>query len=116
MCCVSDSPQQITLTPDPAVVRLNQSITLTCKADALPPPRYLWKFNGNILSKAVKNNLTLTHAKVEGAGRYTCKAENFYGSKETTRVVNVECKCIYVHYDRELVYGIKPAKIAFLLS
>lgn len=95
MCCISDSPQQITLTPDPAVVRVNHSITLTCNADALPPPRYLWIFNGIILSKAVHNTLTLINAKVKDAGSYTCKAENFYGSKETTRVVNVECKCTY---------------------
>ncbi|KAL9964644.1 hypothetical protein ACROYT_G028318 [Oculina patagonica] len=88
--CISDSPQQITLSPDPAVVRVNHSITLTCSADALPPPRFVWKFNGIILSKAVHNTLTLTNAEVKDAGSYTCKAENFYGSKETARVVNVE--------------------------
>ena len=76
-------------------MRLNQSITLTCKADALPKPRYLWKFDGKILGKAVQNTLTIRNAQVKDAGNYTCKAENFYGSKETTRMVNVECECIY---------------------
>lgn len=92
LVCVSDAPQQITVTPDPAVVRVNQNITLKCKADALPIPRYSWKFNGTLLSNAVVNNLTLTNAQVEDAGNYTCMAENFYGSKEITRMVNVECE------------------------
>ena len=78
-------------------MRINQSITLTCNAESLPPPRYVWKFNGNILSKAVQNTLKLTNAQVKDAGSYTCKAENIYGSKEITRVVHVECKYIYAH-------------------
>jgi len=78
------------LTPHPAVVRINRDITLKCEADALPKPRYLWKFDGTILDKAVQNTLSITNAQVKDAGSYTCKAENFYGSKETTRVVNVE--------------------------
>lgn len=84
------APLQITLTPDPAVVRLNQTMILACQADALPLPRYSWMFNGKTLTKAVYNTLELTSAQVNDAGNYTCVAENFYGRKNTTRVVKVE--------------------------
>ena len=93
--CFLDAPLQITLIPDPAVVRLNQTITLTCQADALPIPRYSWKFNGHTLTKAVQSTLKLTNVEVKHAGNYTCVAENFFGSKETTRMVNVECEQPY---------------------
>ena len=75
-------------------MRINQNITLRCEADALPKPRYLWKFDGAILYKEVQNTLSITNAQVKDAGGYTCKVENFYGSKETTRMVNVECECV----------------------
>ena len=104
LVCTADAPQQVILTPNPAVVRINHNITLKCAADALPKPGYLWIFDGKILNKAVKNTLTIQNAEVKDAGSYTCKAENFYGSKETTRVVNVECECINDHY--VINYGI----------
>ena len=78
-------------------MRINQNITLKCEADSLPKPRYLWKFDGKILDKALQNTLSITNAQVKDAGSYTCKVENFYGSKEKTRVVNVECECIDDH-------------------
>lgn len=90
--CVADAPLQITLTPDPAVVRLNQTMILACQADALPLPRYSWMFNGKTLTKAVYNTFKLTSAQVNDAGNYTCVAENFYGRKNTTRIVKVECE------------------------
>ena len=86
-------------------MRISHNITLKCEADALPKPRYLWKFEGKILSKAVQNTLTIRIAQVKDVGSYTCKAENFYGSKEITRMVNVECECI--NHDNSVInYGI----------
>lgn len=102
-------------------MRISHNITLKCKADALPKPRYLWKFDGKILSKAVQNTLTIRIAQVKDAGSYTCKAENFYGSKEITRMVNVECECI--NPDNSVInYGIlshsaqAQLKLLFVLS
>ena len=77
---------------DPGDVPLSQSITLTCQADGYPNPSFSWKFNGKIIHGAQQKTLLLTNAVVEDAGNYTCIATNFRGSKETTRVVNVECK------------------------
>ncbi|PFX13835.1 Hemicentin-1 [Stylophora pistillata] len=84
------APLEITLKPDPAVVRFNQTLILTCQADAVPLPRYSWMFNGKTHTKAIHNILKLTNVQVNDAGNYTCVAENFFGRKNTTRVVNVE--------------------------
>lgn len=90
--CVSDVPQTVTVTPNPANVKETQSITLTCQADGHPPPTFSWKFNGNVVNGAQQNTLVLTSVEVKDAGNYTCVARNFRGSKEATRVVNVLCK------------------------
>ncbi|XP_022808572.1 hemicentin-2-like [Stylophora pistillata] len=73
------APLEITLT---AVVRLNQTIVLTCQADALPSPRYLWMLNGKNQTKAVYNTLKLTNVQVNDAGNYTCLAENFFWTQK----------------------------------
>jgi len=89
---VNYAPQTVTVTADrdPGDVPLSQSITLTCQADGYPNPSFSWKFNGKIIHGAQQKTLLLTNAVVEDAGNYTCIATNFRGSKETTRVVNVE--------------------------
>lgn len=86
-----DAPQQVSVTPDPAVVLLTQSITLLCQADGSPKPSQSWKFNGK-LNGVTQSNLTLTNADVKDAGNYTCVATNHFGLKETTIVVNIECE------------------------
>ena len=93
--CWSDGPQQVTVTPNPAVVALTQSLTLTCQADGFPKPTLSWRINGNIVNGDVKNTLTIANAAVKDAGNYTCVARNDFGTKETTRVVNVECEWVY---------------------
>ncbi|XP_078351543.1 fibroblast growth factor receptor 3-like isoform X2 [Oculina patagonica] len=86
---VNYPPQQVTVTPNPADVKLTQSITLTCDADGFPKPSYSWKFNGK-LNGIRQNTVTVTNVDVNDAGNYTCVAKNDFGNKETTRVVNVE--------------------------
>ncbi|XP_078379822.1 hemicentin-2-like isoform X2 [Oculina patagonica] len=85
---VNYAPQQVTVAPVSADVKLGQSRTLTCNADGFPPPSYSWKFNGK-LNGIKQNTLTLTNADVNDAGNYTCVAKNGFGSEEFTRVVNV---------------------------
>lgn len=80
------------MTADPAVVALSQNITLVCQADGLPEPSFSWKFNGNLLNKAVQNTFTLTNVVLEDSGNYTCLATNDHGAKESTRVINIECR------------------------
>ncbi|KAL9964649.1 hypothetical protein ACROYT_G028323 [Oculina patagonica] len=48
---VKYAPRRVTVTPDPAVMRLNQTMTLTCQADGIPNPSFSWRFNGNNYSE-----------------------------------------------------------------
>ena len=96
-----DAPQRVTVTPNPAVVKLSQSITLDCEADGYPVPAFSWQFNGAVVGGATQKTYALNNATVEDAGNYSCLARNFRGTKKATRVVNVECKyngtAVYVH-------------------
>lgn len=69
-----------------------QSTTLTCHSDGYPAPGFSWKFKGIVVNGATQKTLVLTDVEVKDAGNYTCVANNFRGSKETTKVVNVLCK------------------------
>ena len=96
-----DAPQTVTVTPNPAVVKLSQSITLDCAADGYPVPAFSWQFNGAVVGGATQKTYALNNAKVEDAGNYSCLASNFRGEKKAFLVVNVECKyngtAVYVH-------------------
>ena len=96
-----DAPQRVTVTPNPAVVKLSQSITLDCAADGYPVPAFSWQFNAAVVGGATQKTYALNNATVEDAGNYSCLARNFRGTKKATRVVNVECKysgtAVYVH-------------------
>ena len=98
-----DAPQTVTITPNPAVVKLSRSITLDCTADGYPVPTFSWQFNGAVVGGATQKTYALNNAKVEDAGNYSCQASNFRGKKKAFQVVNVECKYngtavyMYVH-------------------
>ena len=96
-----DAPQTVTVTPNPAVVKLSQSITLDCTADGYPLPTFSWQLNGAVVGGATQKTYALNNAKVEDAGNYSCLASNFRGEKKAFLVVNVECKyngtAVYVH-------------------
>ena len=88
---ILDAPQQVTVNPNPAVVGLGQSLTLTCQTDGFPKPSYSWKFNGKVIGDS-QNTLQLASAQVLSTGNYTCMAKNTFGSAQETRLVNVRCK------------------------
>ena len=96
-----DAPQTVTVTPNPAVVKLSQSITLDCTADGYPVPTFSWQLNGAVVGGATQKTYALNNAKVEDAGNYSCQASNFRGKKKAFLVVKVECKyngtAMYVH-------------------
>lgn len=86
------APQAVTVTARPPEVKEGKSVTLTCQSDGFPSPSFSWKFNGNTINGALKNEFFLANAEVKDAGNYTCIATNFRGSKQFTRVVNVRYK------------------------
>ncbi|XP_068687448.1 hemicentin-2-like isoform X1 [Montipora foliosa] len=86
------APQAVTVTATPPEVKEGQSVTLTCQSDGFPSPSFSWRFNGNTINGALKNDFFLANAEVKDAGNYTCVATNIRGSKQFTRMVNVRYK------------------------
>ncbi|XP_068687446.1 uncharacterized protein [Montipora foliosa] len=86
------APQAVTVTATPPEVKEGKSVTLTCQSDGFPSPSFSWRFNGDTINGALKNEFLVANAEVKDAGNYTCIAANFRGSKQFTRVVNVRYK------------------------
>ncbi|XP_076086554.1 basement membrane-specific heparan sulfate proteoglycan core protein-like isoform X4 [Mytilus galloprovincialis] len=84
------SPPVINLPPVSKIdVELGGSFTIICEAVGTPTPLIVWRLNwGNIptgprvftSSNAGRGNLTITDARVEDSGAYTCEAINTRGS------------------------------------
>ncbi|XP_044170108.1 fibroblast growth factor receptor 3-like isoform X1 [Acropora millepora] len=57
-------------------VELNEHDTklLLCVASGNPKPSYTWKKNGVIIQQSQESNYTITSAKKEDKGQYTCEA------------------------------------------
>ncbi|XP_067057024.1 fibroblast growth factor receptor 3-like isoform X1 [Acropora muricata] len=57
-------------------VELNEHDTklLLCVASGNPKPSYTWKKNGVIIQQSQESNYTITSAKKEDRGQYTCEA------------------------------------------
>ena len=56
-----------------------ENITLTCKANSVPPPTYTITLNGKTLTNVVEGTTTISNYKEHGIGVYSCKAENIVG-------------------------------------
>lgn len=84
------APPVINLPPVSKIdVELGGSFTIICEAVGTPTPLIVWRLNwGNIptgprvftSSNAGRGNLTITDARVEDSGAYTCEAINTRGS------------------------------------
>ncbi|XP_015771107.1 PREDICTED: hemicentin-2-like isoform X8 [Acropora digitifera] len=57
-------------------VELNEHDTklLLCVASGNPKPSYTWKRNGAVIQQSQESNYTITSAKKEDKGQYTCEA------------------------------------------
>ena len=88
------------------------SLTFSCQAIGEPVPTISWYFNGVMIcvsntSKYIISNssnvtmvissLTITNTQSSDVGRYTCVAENFIGSDQSSGVLSVNGKqqCLY---------------------
>ena len=85
-------------------------ITFSCQAIGEPVPNISWYFNwemidtSNISKYIISNSsngtmvislLTITNTQSSDVGRYTCVAENFIGSDQSSGVLTVNGKNIY---------------------
>lgn len=65
-------------------------LALQCLAFGIPPPKYVWRLNGNIIADATNHILTLVNLQTNHSGSYSVFAYNEYGfSLSTDAVVNV---------------------------
>ena len=57
----------------------DENITLTCKANSVPPPTYTITLNGKTLTNVVEGTTTIRNYREQGIGVYSCEAENNVG-------------------------------------
>ena len=87
-------------------VELNEHDTklLLCVASGNPKPSYTWKKNGVIIQQHQGSNYTITSAKKEDRGQYTCEAVVSIPELSFTHyasyTVDVKVKCKYQLYSR----------------
>ncbi|KAK2566577.1 Hemicentin-1, partial [Acropora cervicornis] len=77
---------------------------LLCVASGNPKPSYTWKKNGVIIQQHQGSNYTITSAKKEDRGQYTCEAVVSIPELSFTHyasyTVDVKVKCKYQLYSR----------------
>ena len=82
-------------------VELNEHDTklLLCVASGNPKPSYTWKKDGAVIQQSQESNYTITSAKKEDRGQYTCEAVVSVPELSYTRyasyTVDIKVKCKY---------------------
>uniref|UniRef100_A0A673IBQ3 Hemicentin-1 n=1 Tax=Sinocyclocheilus rhinocerous TaxID=307959 RepID=A0A673IBQ3_9TELE len=85
------------LSPKEVKIKVNNTLTLECEAQAIPAPTLMWYKDGQILK--ADGHLTITangrivqikHTQVSDTGRYTCVATNIAGEDEKDFDVNIQ--------------------------
>ena len=82
-------------------VELNEHDTklLLCVASGNPKPSYTWKKDGVVIQQGQESNYTITSAKKEDKGQYTCEAVVSVPELGYTRyasyTVDIKVKCKY---------------------
>ncbi|ROL43461.1 Hemicentin-1, partial [Anabarilius grahami] len=85
------------LAPKEVKIKVNNTLTLECEAQAIPTPTLVWYKDGQILK--ADGHLTITangrivqikHTQVSDTGRYTCVATNIAGEDEKDFDVNIQ--------------------------
>ena len=65
-----------------------QNVTLPCRATGFPPPVITWYKNGHVIEEERKHfkirNWEIIEISFEDHGIYTCKAENVFGSDQSS--------------------------------
>ncbi|XP_075872115.1 hemicentin-1 isoform X2 [Nelusetta ayraudi] len=85
------------LAPKEVKIRVNNTLTLECVAQAFPTPALQWYKDGQILHSDDHVSVTangrivqIRHAQVSDTGRYTCVATNVAGEDEKDFDVNIQ--------------------------
>lgn len=71
------------------------TIFLTCPTEGLPPPKIIWKKDGEELASGDRyvidseGTLTIPQAILKDTGNYTCSAQNEAGIEEVTSTIDI---------------------------
>uniref|UniRef100_A0A8C9R6U4 Hemicentin-1 n=1 Tax=Scleropages formosus TaxID=113540 RepID=A0A8C9R6U4_SCLFO len=78
-------------------IKVNNTLTLECEAQAIPAPKLKWykdgqllKGDGHVTITANGRIVQIKHAQVSDTGRYTCVATNIAGEDEKDFDVNIQ--------------------------
>ena len=94
-----DKPTLVTVSPYPEVTKEeNESVTLNCQADGVPPPSYSWEFNNQVITGEVGRNLLRNNLQKSNIGNYSCVATNEIGVTKNYTKVLVKCKWSIDYY------------------
>ncbi|KAG5276279.1 hypothetical protein AALO_G00130100 [Alosa alosa] len=85
------------LAPKEVKIKVNNTLTLECEAQAIPTPTLLWYKDGQLLRgddhvsiSANGRVVRIQQAQVSDTGRYTCVASNLAGEDEKDFDVNIQ--------------------------
>ncbi|KAI7799480.1 hemicentin-1 isoform X1 [Triplophysa rosa] len=85
------------LAPKEVKIKVNNTLTLECEAQAVPTPTLVWykdgqmlKGDGHIAITANGRIVQIKHTQVSDTGRYTCVATNIAGEDEKDFDVNIQ--------------------------
>ncbi|XP_031431207.1 LOW QUALITY PROTEIN: hemicentin-1 [Clupea harengus] len=85
------------LAPKEVKIKVNNTLTLECEAQAIPTPSLLWYKDGQLLRGddhiSISSNgrvVRIQQAQVSDTGRYTCVATNLAGEDEKDFDVNIQ--------------------------
>ncbi|XP_041082618.1 mucosa-associated lymphoid tissue lymphoma translocation protein 1-like [Polyodon spathula] len=67
---------QIVVHPRSVTIKHNEELKLLSIAFGIPPPRYQWYWNGNLLQDQTKETLLIKKADKEHQGTYLCSVSN----------------------------------------
>ncbi|XP_036834633.1 hemicentin-1 isoform X2 [Oncorhynchus mykiss] len=85
------------LAPKEVKIKVNNTLTLECEAQAIPTPSLQWYKDGQVLRaddhvtiNANGRTVRIKHAQVSDTGRYTCVATNIAGEDEKDFDINIQ--------------------------
>jgi hypothetical protein len=84
----------ITGQPQSQNLSVGQSVTLMVVATGVPPPTYLWKFNGAIIPGATSNTYTLGSFEPTDVGTYAVVVSNSLGRVTSSNAVLAVAVCV----------------------
>uniref|UniRef100_A0A8C1I856 Hemicentin 1 n=1 Tax=Cyprinus carpio TaxID=7962 RepID=A0A8C1I856_CYPCA len=79
------------LSPKEVKIKVNNSLTLECEAQAIPTPTLVWYKDGQVKNTYTTGRIVqIKHTQVSDTGRYTCVATNIAGEDEKDFDVNIQ--------------------------